>query len=193
MIKNVNIFKILFSLMALFIGGIANAQDFAPVMDCEVYRHTSGSSIILNKGKSHEGGGTYETITVLIIQNTPVIMMQRGEADEWGFVDEEKESRIYFQLSDLKSNFTGHEWIWKGKATMRGDQDKLPMDFSLTLGESDDVKIVIGRSIHFCNKVRNYDFSLINKYMTKDDGTQSSSRPQNPSQHRSTSKPPLRK
>ncbi len=175
----------------------AEAQSIQPILGAQVYKDVSHSNVVFESSGSNSG--PYENVDILIIDNKPVIRIEYGSTDEYGFVDEDAMKMIFFVLTDIHHDFDGTKATWTGRAANKDVRNGSPIDFWITLHSDDRMSIVLGATTMYCYNIKNYNLDLFDKYYAPSDNQQSSSKPrkstkrQTPNKSKGTSKPPLRK
>lgn len=175
--------------------GNAQSQDIRPVLGASVYQaNTAGKTVFRSNGKS---GGQYENVEILIIDSQPVLRWELGEADEYGFVKEDKMLSRMYVLSGLESTFDGNSCTWKGWCARKRFSSQTEL-FMLELRDSDRMIVVIGNETLYCHEIKNYDILLLDKYSKIVEIPTQQDRPDNSqSKKKSTpkksTKPPLKK
>lgn len=196
MTLKIKIFAILITLLLSF---NANAQSFEGVLSARVYKETvDGKVFFEDNGTKY---GKYESIDIMVIDNTVVLRVEEGETNERGFVDEDKMHSIMFRLPNIKMDFTDHSCDWYGDAASNMVRNGQPMNFKIHLGESDYMTVAIGRNIMYCKGIRNRNMGLLAQYSeqvsnpqtTTNNKPNNSNNKESKSSSKKTTKPPLKK
>lgn len=179
-------------LMTLCLGFNVHAQSdsFEPVLTGGVYRSTSQGKLVDKKPNS------YESVNFFIIDNTPVLMLEYGETNDRGFVNEESIDRVYFTLKQLKFEFDGNSATWSGYAVNKATNKS--NDIRMTLNGDGTMTLSVNTAIFYCNNIRNYNIDLLNQHSQVVEPRSSNNdaqhaTPKRQSKPHQSSKPPLKK
>lgn len=191
--------KIFVILTTLLLSLNAYAQSFEGVLSARVYKETVDGKVFFEENGTKYG--KYESIDIMIIDNTVVLRVEEGETNERGFVEEDKIHSIMFRLSNIKMDFTGHSCDWYGEAASNMVRNGQPMNFKIHLGESDYMTVAIGGNIMYCKGIRNRNMGLLAKYSEQVSNPQTttssklnnSNNKDSKSSSKKTTKPPLKK
>ena len=143
---------ILFTVLLAGLNTQAQADSFEPVLTGGVSRSTSQGKNVDKKPNS------YESVNFFIIDNTPVLMLEYGETNDRGFVNEESIERIYFTLKQLKFEFDGNSASWSGYAVNKATNKSNNM--RMTLNGDGSMTLSVNSAIFYCNSIKNYNIEL---------------------------------
>lgn len=167
----------------------AQADSFEPVLTGGVSRSTSQGKNVDKKPNS------YESVNFFIIDNTPVLMLEYGETNDRGFVNEESIERIYFTLKQLKFEFDGNSASWSGYAVNKATNKSNNM--RMTLNGDGSMTLSVNSAIFYCNSIKNYNIELLNQYSQVVDSSEKNGSqkpaPKTKSKPSKSTKPPLKK
>lgn len=167
----------------------AQADSFEPVLTGGVYRSTSQGKVV------EKTPNTYESVNFFIIDNVPVLMLEFGETNDRGYVNEESIERIYFTLKQLKFEFDGNSASWSGYAINKATNKS--NDMRMTLNGDGSMTLSVNTAVFYCKNIKNYNIELLNQYSQVIDTSEKKGAqrpaPKTKSKPSKSTKPPLKK
>ena len=180
---------ILFAVLIIELNTQAQTDSFEPVLTGGVSRSTSQGKNVDKKPNS------YESVNFFIIDNTPVLMLEYGETNDRGFVNEGSIERIYFTLKQLKFEFDGNSASWSGYAINKGTNKS--SDMRMTLNGDGSMTLSVNTAVFYCRNIKNYNIELLNQYSQVIDTSEKNGSQKPASKTKSkpskSTKPPLKK